>query len=297
MEEIKKHKAGFVSLVGKPNVGKSTLMNVLMDENLSIITPKAQTTRHRIQGIISGDDYQIVYSDTPGIIEPKYKLHENMMSFVSQSLEDADVILFITDIYEKHSEDHVIERLNKTSTPVFVLINKIDQVKDQSEVMEKIEYWKEKFNAAEVIPISALEKFNTKVIFDKILDLIPEHPAYFDSDSMTDKPERFFVSEIVREKIFLNYKKEVPYSCEVLVTEFQEEESIIRVRVEILVERESQRSIIIGQKGEAIKRLGIDSRKDLEAFFKKQFFIQTFVKVEKDWRKNENALRKFGYES
>jgi GTPase len=297
MEELKEHKAGFVSLVGKPNVGKSTLMNVLMGETLSIITPKAQTTRHRIQGIISGDDYQIVYSDTPGIIEPKYKLHENMMSFVSQSLEDADVILFITDIYEKHDEDHVIARLNKVSTPIFVLVNKIDQVKEQSEVMEKMEYWKGKFPNAEIIPISALEKFNTEVVFNKIMDLIPVHPAYFDKDSLTDKPERFFVSEIVREKIFLNYRKEVPYSCEVLVTGFQEEDKLIRVRVEILVERESQRSIIIGQKGEAIKKLGIDSRRDLEAFFKKQFFIQTFVKVEKDWRKNVNALRKFGYEN
>lgn len=297
METEKKHKAGYASLVGKPNVGKSTLMNVLMGENLSIITPKAQTTRHRIQGIISGEGYQIVYSDTPGIIEPKYKLHENMMSFVNQSLEDADVILFITDIYEKHDEDHVIERLNKTSTPILLLINKIDQVKSQDEVMEKMAYWKDKINAAEIIPISALEKFNTELVIQKILEIIPEHPAYYEEDTFTDKPERFFVSEIVREKIFLNYRKEVPYSCEVVVSGFQEEENIIRVRVEILVERESQRSIIIGQKGESIKKLGIDSRRDLEAFFKKQFFIQTFVKVEKDWRKNENVLKRFGYES
>lgn len=297
MDAEKKHKAGFVSLVGKPNVGKSTLMNVLVGEKLSIITSKAQTTRHRIQGILSTDDYQIVYSDTPGIIEPKYKLHESMMSFVSQSLEDADVIIFITDIYEKHDEDQIVERLKRISTPILLLVNKIDQVKTQEEVMDKIAFWKERIPASEVIPISALEKFNTELVFDRILDLIPEHPAYFEKDTLTDKPERFFVSEIVREKIFLNYRKEVPYSCEVVVSGFQEEESLIRVRVEILVERESQRSIIIGQKGEAIKKLGIDSRKDLEAFFGKQFFIQTFVKVEKDWRKNENVLRRFGYDN
>jgi GTPase len=291
------HKAGFVSLVGKPNVGKSTLMNVLVGENLSIITSKAQTTRHRIQGILSSDDYQIVYSDTPGIIEPKYKLHENMMTFVSQSLEDADVVLYITDIYEKHDEDHVTERLKKISTPILLLVNKIDQVKTQDEVVEKIAYWQGKLPSAKIIPISALKKFNTDNVFQTILDLLPEHPAYFDQDTLTDKPERFFVSEIVREKIFINYRKEVPYSCEVMVSEFKEEEALIRVRVEILVERESQRSIIIGQKGEAIKKLGIEARKDLEQFFGKQFFLETFVKVEKDWRKSENSLRKFGYDN
>jgi GTP-binding protein Era len=289
------HKAGFVSLVGKPNVGKSTLMNVLVGENLSIITSKAQTTRHRIKGIISADDYQIVYSDTPGIIEPKYKMHESMMSFVSQSLDDADVILFITDIYEKHDEGMVIERLRRTSTPILLLINKIDQIKNQEDLDEKIQFWKDAINPKEIIPISALERVGTEKVFDQILELLPEHPAYFDKDTLTDKPERFFVSEIVREKIFLNYRKEVPYSCEVVISGFQEEEKLIRVRVEILVERESQRSIIIGQKGESIKKLGIDSRKDLEAFFGKQFFMQTFVKVEKDWRKSDNSLRRFGY--
>jgi GTP-binding protein Era len=219
-----------------------------------------------------------------------------MMSFVGQSLSDADVILFITDIYEKHDEDHVVDRLNRTDTPVILLINKVDQVKSQDEVVEKIAYWKEKINAVEVFPISALEKYNTELVFNTVLDMMPEHPAYFPKDTMTTKPERFFVSEIVREKIFLNYRKEVPYSCEVNVAGFQEEEALIRVRVEIIVERESQKSIIIGQKGEAIKKLGIDARKDLEAFFGKQFFVQTFVKVEKDWRKKDTLLKRFGYE-
>lgn len=295
-EETKKHKAGFVSLVGKPNVGKSTLMNVLMGENLSIITSKAQTTRHRIQGIISGDDFQIVYSDTPGIIDPKYKLHENMMSFVNYSLEDADVIVFITDIYEKHDEDAVIQKINRSEAPVLLVINKIDQVKEEEDVKAKIEYWQEKINATEIIPISALEKFNIDSLFDKLIELIPEHPAYFPKDQMTDKPEKFFVSEIVREKIFLNYKKEIPYSCEVVVTGFQEEEKLIRVRAEIMVERDSQRAILLGHKGEAIKKLGIMARKDLEKFFGKQFFLQTYVKVVKDWRKHEKKLKEFGYD-
>lgn len=296
MEETKKHKAGFVSLVGKPNVGKSTLMNVLMGENLSIITSKAQTTRHRIQGIISGDDFQIVYSDTPGIIDPKYKLHENMMSFVNYSLEDADVIVFITDIYEKHDEDAVIQKINRSEAPVLLVINKIDQVKEEDDVKAKIDYWKEKINATEIIPISALEKFNIDSLFNKLIELIPEHPAYFPKDQMTDKPEKFFASEIVREKIFLNYKKEIPYSCEVVITGFQEEEKLIRVRAEIMVERDSQRAILLGHKGEAIKKLGIMARKDLEKFFGKQFFLQTYVKVVKDWRKHEKKLKEFGYD-
>lgn len=296
MENNKSHKAGFVSLVGKPNVGKSTLMNLLVGENLSIITSKAQTTRHRIQGILSGEDFQIVYSDTPGIIDPKYKLHENMMSFVNYSLEDADVIVFITDIYEKHSEEAVIEKINRSNAPVLLLINKIDQVKEEKEVDEKIAYWKEAIKATEVIPISALENFNVDKVFNTIIDLIPEHPAYFPKDTLTDKPEKFFASEIVREKIFLNYKKEIPYSCEVVINGFQEEEKIIRMRAEIVVERDSQKAILIGHKGEKIKKVGIEARKDLEQFFGKQFFLQTFVKVDKDWRKEENKLKKFGYD-
>lgn len=296
MENNKNHKAGFVSLVGKPNVGKSTLMNLLVGENLSIITSKAQTTRHRIQGILSGEDFQIVYSDTPGIIDPKYKLHESMMSFVNYSLEDADVIVFITDIYEKHSEEAVMQKINRSEAPVILVINKVDQVKDEKEVEEKIAYWKEAINATAVIPISALENFNVDKVFNTIIDLVPEHPAYFPKDTLTDKPEKFFASEIVREKIFLNYKKEIPYSCEVVINGFQEEEKIIRMRAEIIVERDSQKAILIGHKGEKIKKVGIEARKDLEQFFGKQFFLQTFVKVDKDWRKEDKKLKQFGYD-
>jgi len=296
MEENKKHKAGFVSLVGKPNVGKSTLMNLLEGDNLSIITSKAQTTRHRIQGILSGEDFQIGYSDTPGIIEAKYKLHESIMSFVNYSLEDADVIVFITDIYEKHSEEAVIQKINRSEAPVLLLINKIDQVKNDSDIEEKIAYWKDAINAVEVIPVSALENFNVDKVFQTILNLIPEHPGYFPKDTLTDKPEKFFASEIVREKIFLQYKKEVPYSCEVVINGFQEEPKLIRMRAEIIVERDSQKAILIGHKGEAIKKLGIEARKDLEKFFGKQFFLQTFVKVDKDWRKQDRKLKQFGYD-
>jgi len=296
MSEEVKHKAGFVSIIGKPNVGKSTLMNLLVGDNLSIITSKAQTTRHRIQGILSGENFQLVYSDTPGIIEPKYKLHESMMSFVNHSLQDADVIIFITDIYEKHSEEAVIQKINKTDVPVLLLINKIDQTKSQDEINEKIDYWRELINAQEIIPISAKENFNVEKVFNTILELTPEHPAYFSKDTLTDKPERFFASEIIREKIFLQYKKEVPYSCEVRITEFKEEEDIIRMRAEIYVERSSQKGILIGHKGEAIKKLGTTARKDLEEFFGKQFFLETFVKVDKDWRKEDRKLKKFGYD-
>ncbi len=293
------HRAGFVSIIGKPNVGKSTLMNALVGENISIITYKAQTTRHRIMGILNGEDFQIVYSDTPGIIEPKYELHQKMMRFVNTSLEDADVILFVTDISEKHDESDVISKLpvpkeGEPAIPVFVLINKID-LATEAEVQEKISYWQQTINPTEVIPVSALEKFNIEKIFQTILENMPLHPPYFPKDELTDKPERFFASEIVREKIFLNYEKEIPYSCEVVVTSFKDKGKILVIQVEIMVERVSQRAILLGHKGESIKKVGVQARQELEKFFGKKIFLETFIKVEPDWRKRENKLKQFGY--
>lgn len=293
--ENKEHKAGFVSIVGKPNVGKSTLMNVLVGERLSIITSKAQTTRHRIQGIISTDDYQIIYSDTPGIIKPKYELHKSMMSFVNHSLEDADVVLFITDIYEEFDEEEVVSKIQKLNVPIILLVNKVDQVKSQEEVVEKINYWKEKINPTEIFPISALEKFNVELILPLIVSFLPEHPAYYDKETLTTRPERFFASEIIREKIFLHCKKEVPYSTEVRISDFVEESKIIRIRAEILVERDSQKGILIGKQGASLKRIGTDSRKELEAFFAKKVFLEQYVKVEPDWRLQKQKLKNLGY--
>lgn len=290
----KPHKAGFVTIIGKPNVGKSTLMNQMVGERLSIITSKAQTTRHRIFGIISGEDFQIVYSDTPGIIAPQYELHHSMMRFVNASLEDADVILFVTDIYEKFEENEVISRLKKAKVPVIMLLNKIDQAKG-SQVEDKIAYWKEFIDVKEIIPISALENIGITTVFESIIAHLPEHPAYFPKDQLTDKPERFFAAEIIREKIFKNYKKEVPYSTEVVIEEFKEEEAIVRIRAEIFVERKSQKGIIIGKGGEALKKVGIESRETLESFFGKQVYLETFVKVAEDWRKKEIHLNRFGY--
>ncbi|QMU27013.1 GTPase Era [Adhaeribacter radiodurans] len=290
----KPHKAGFVSIIGKPNVGKSTLMNVMVGERLSIITSKAQTTRHRIMGILNGDDFQIVYSDTPGIIQPKYELHQSMMRFVSASLEDADVILFVTDIYEKHDEEEIIKRLQNVEAKILLLINKIDQATEE-EVKEKITYWGERIKADQIIPISALEKFNTDKVFQAILDYLPEHPAYYDKDELTDKPERFFAAEIIREKIFLNYKKEIPYSCEVVIEEFKEEETIIRMRAEIMVERKSQKGIVIGHEGKMLKKVGTQARQEMEQFFAKQVHLELYVRVQEDWRSNPKALNKFGY--
>ena len=289
------HKAGFVSIVGKPNVGKSTLMNKMVGEKVSIITSKAQTTRHRIMGILNGDDFQIVYSDTPGIIEPKYELHKSMMRFVSHSLEDADIILFVTDIYEKYDEDEVIKRLSHAEVPVYLLINKIDQVKSEQEVFEKIAYWQEKINVKEIIPISALEGFNIERIFNLIMEHLPEHPAYYDKEELSDKPEKFFAAEIIREKIFINYKKEVPYSCQVVITDFIDEEDILRVRAQIYVERDSQKGILIGKKGEALKRTGTESRLEMEKFFGKKVFLEQHVKVEPDWRSQQKKLKNFGF--
>ena len=293
------HKAGYVSIIGKPNVGKSTLMNQLVGERLSIITSKAQTTRHRIMGILNGvhdgQEFQLVYSDTPGIIKPKYRLHESMMSFVRGSLEDADVILFVTDIFEKYDENDVIERLQKTQTPVLLLINKIDLATPE-QVEEKIQYWKENFKSEAIIPISALTDINIKHVFKAIVSRLPVHPPYFPKDELTDRPERFFASEIIREKIFLNYKKEVPYSCEVIVTGFKEKDDIIVVQSEILVERATQRAILLGEGGKMIKKTGIMAREELERFFGKKVFLEQYVKVEPDWRTKERSLKRFGYE-
>ncbi|MBB6461326.1 GTPase Era [Flammeovirga kamogawensis] len=294
MSEVKKHKAGFVSIVGKPNVGKSTLMNELVGERLSIITSKAQTTRHRIMGIMSTDDYQIVYSDTPGIINPKYELHESMMNFVDNSLQDADVILFVTDIFEQFKEKDALIKLEKTNVPIIVIINKIDLAK-QDDVLNKVNYWQEKLNPKVIMPVSALHGFNVPVILDEILNLLPEHEAFYDKEELTDKPMRFFISEIIREKIFLHYKEEVPYSCEVIVESYKNEKDIVKIRAVIMVERESQKGIIIGKGGSKLKHVGADSRKEMEKFLQKKVFLETFVKVDPDWRKNDKSLKMFGY--
>lgn len=290
------HKAGFVNIVGKPNVGKSTLMNVLIGERLSIISSKAQTTRHRIMGIINEPDYQIVFSDTPGMLKPKYELHKSMMGFVHISLEDADVIVFVTDLFETDAEiEEVIKKINDSGVPVLLVINKIDLNKGEK-LDEVIAYWTERLKAEVVIPISATEKFNTEKIMVEILDRLPQHPPFYDKDELTDRPERFFASEIIREKIFLNYKKEIPYSTEVAIEDFHEEEKIIRIRANIYVERMSQKGILIGEGGKMLKKVGIQSREEMEKFFGKKVFLETFVKVEDDWRKDKNKLRKFGYD-
>jgi GTP-binding protein Era len=292
MEKV--HKAGFVNIIGKPNVGKSTLMNVMVGEKLSIITSKAQTTRHRIMGILNGEDFQIVYSDTPGIINPHYELHRAMMQFVNVSLEDADVILFVTDIFEKYDEDDVLKKLKTISTPILLLINKVDLAK-QEQIDERIAHWQKLINTKEIIPISALHKYNIEKVFDKILEFLPEHPPYYPKDELTDRSERFFAAEIIREKIFMTYAKEIPYSCEVIITSFKEEEDIIRISAEILVERPTQKSIVIGKGGEKLKKVGTEARKDLEEFFQKKIFLEQHVKVEPDWRNKKNKLISLGY--
>ncbi|WP_026953146.1 GTPase Era [Algoriphagus mannitolivorans] len=290
------HKAGFVNIIGKPNVGKSTLMNILVGERLSIISSKAQTTRHRIVGLINTDDYQIVFSDTPGMLKPKYELHKSMMSFVNLSLEDADIILFVTDLYETEEEiEDVIQRINESGIPVLLVINKIDLAKE-GQLEEVTNYWTSRIKADTVIPISAKENFNTERILQEILDKLPEHPAFYDKEELTDRPERFFASEIIREKIFTNYKKEIPYSTEVGIEDFYEEETIIKIRATIFCERNSQKGILIGDKGKMLKKVGIEAREELEKFFGKKVFLETFVKVEQDWRKNKAKLKKFGYD-
>ena len=291
------HKAGFVNIIGNPNVGKSTLMNAFVGEKLSIITSKAQTTRHRIFGIVSGDDFQVVFSDTPGIIKPSYALQASMMDFVKSAFEDADILIYMVEIGEKELKDEVFfNRINKLDVPVLLLINKVD-TSDQSILDEQVAYWKENVPRAEIFPISALRNFQTEVVFNRIIELLPESPAFFPKDQLTDKPERFFVNEIIREKILLHYKKEIPYSVEVETESFADSETIIHIRSVIMVERESQKGIIIGHKGEALKRVGVEARVDLEKFFGKQIHLELFVKVNKDWRSNARQLRRFGYDT
>lgn len=288
------HKAGFVSIIGKPNVGKSTLLNAMLGEKLSIVTPKAQTTRHRIKGILNGDDYQIVFSDTPGIIEPHYLLHDKMMEFVKASLADADAVLFITDLEETYMDEEMMNRLTAVKIPVIVVINKMD-ISSQDEINKLVHGWKKKLNPRAVIPVSAINDFNVDKIKEALLEIFPEAPAFFPKDDLSDQTERFFVAEMIREKIFLNYEKEIPYSTEVGIDTFTEEKGLIKIRAIIFVERDSQKGIIIGNKGEAIKRVGTQARKDIESFLGKKVFLELFVKVEKEWRKNEMQLRRFGY--
>jgi GTP-binding protein Era len=296
---FRNHRAGFVSIIGKPNVGKSTLMNVLVGERMSIITSKAQTTRHRIMGILNGKHedipFQLVYSDTPGVVKPAYKLHDSMMTFVKGSLEDADVVLFVTEIGERAANHEVLPLLIRTDAPVILVINKIDLSSDE-EVKRKMEEWDKEIQPAAIVPISALHSANIQTLFDAVITRLPFHPPYFDEDELTDKPERFFASEIVREKIFLNYRQEIPYSTEVVISEFKERDDMIVIRAEILVERKSQKGIIIGEKGEMLKKIGIQAREDMEAFFGKKVFLEQYVKVEPEWRSNERKLRQFGYE-
>ena len=289
------HKAGFVNIVGKPNAGKSTLLNQLMGEKLAIVTQKAQTTRHRIFGIYNEEDVQIVFSETPGILDPKYELQEKMMDFVKESLQDADIFLFIVDILDKSQpSEFLLEKLNKIPIPVLLLINKIDK-SNQKDMEECVEYWHKLIPKAEILPISALNAYNTEYILPKLKSLLPENPPYYDKEQFTDKSERFFVNEAVREKILLNYDKEIPYSVEVVTELFKEKEGIIFIDSIIYVERDTQKGILIGHKGDAIKKVGTEARLDLEKFFGKKIHLTLFVKVKKDWRKNERDLKNFGY--
>lgn len=289
------HKAGFVNIIGNPNVGKSTLMNALIGEKLSIITAKAQTTRHRILGIVNDEDYQIIFSDTPGIIKPAYELQESMMDFVKSAFEDADVLIYMVEVGEKELKNEAFfNKIIHSKIPVILLLNKIDK-SSQEEVEEKIEYWKKKVPSSYVYVISALEKFNVDTVFYKIIELLPEGPAFYPKDQLTDKPERFFVNETIREKILKQYKKEIPYSVEVETESFIEEDDIIKIRSVIMVERDTQKGIIIGHKGSAIKRVGTEARKDLQQFFSKKIFLDLYVKVNKNWRSNERQLKRFGY--
>ena len=288
------HKAGFVNIIGNPNVGKSTIMNFMTNEKLSIITPKAQTTRHRILGIVNGEDYQIVYSDTPGILKPAYLLHKSMMKFVGSALSDADLILYVTDIFEKEIDEEILVKLNGSDVPKLLLINKIDLLKRET-VEDKLNYWKDKVKDAVCFPISALQGLNMNDLIEMIKSKLPEHPAYFPKDDLTDRPVRFFVSEIIREKIFMNYAKEIPYSTEILINSFKEEETIIKISAEILIERDSQKGILIGHKGSSLKKVGTEARIDMEAFLGKKVFLELHVKVSKDWRNDKLKLDRMGY--
>lgn len=289
------HKAGFVNIIGNPNVGKSTLMNAFVGEKLSIITSKAQTTRHRILGIVNGDDFQVLFSDTPGIIKPAYELQESMMGFVKSAFEDADILVYMVEIGEQALKDEAFfKKITNSKIPVLLLLNKID-VSNQERLEEQVQLWTQKVPNAEIYPISALEGFQVKEVFNRIIELLPESPPFYPKDQLTDKPERFFINESIREKILLHYKKEIPYAVEVETEEFHEEENIIRIRSVIMVERDTQKGIIIGHKGSALKRVGVEARKDLEKFFGKQIHLELYVKVNKNWRSNQNQLKRFGY--
>lgn len=291
-----KHRAGFVNIIGNPNVGKSTLMNALVGEKLSIVTAKAQTTRHRIMGIVSGEDYQIVYSDTPGILKPNYRLQQNMLNFVDTAIGDADIILYVTDTVEKSDKNtEYIEKLQKVLCPIILVVNKID-ISSQEEVSSLMAWWQEKLPHAVIFPASAKEKFNLENIFDAIVERLPQAPAWYDKDQFTDKNLRFFASEILREKIFLYYDQEVPYCCEVEIEEFKEGDKRYEISAVIYVMRESQKAILIGKGGQSLKKVGTAARHEMEDFFQKKVFLKTFVKVDPDWRENKKELRRFGYE-
>ena len=291
------HKAGFVNIVGNPNVGKSTLMNALVGERISIITSKAQTTRHRIMGIVNGEDFQIVYSDTPGVLKPNYKLQESMLGFSQSALTDADVLLYVTDVLDSAEKNAFfldkVKKMDHVNT--ILIINKIDLI-DQKRLEELVEFWHKELPNAEIFPISAAEKFGIEQLFEKIKSLLPDSPPFFDKDALTDRPERFFVNEIIREKILLNYDKEIPYAVEVMVEEFKEDDNLIRISAVVFCERDSQKGIIIGKQGAALRKVGTEARKDIEAFFEKKVFLQLYVKVEKYWRNRERKLRNFGYQ-
>jgi GTP-binding protein Era len=292
------HRAGFVNIVGNPNVGKSTLMNALVGERISIITSKAQTTRHRIMGIVNGEDFQIVYSDTPGVLKPNYKLQESMLGFSNSALADADILLYVTDVIDSAEKNaFFLEKVQKMqdTTKIILIVNKIDLI-DQEKLEALVDFWHKELPKAEIFPISALEKFNIETLFNHIKDLLPESPPFFDKDALTDKSERFFVTEIIREKILMNYDKEIPYSVEVAVEEFKEEGNLLRISAVIFCERDSQKGILIGKQGSALRTVGTQARKDIEAFFDTKVFLQLFVKVEKDWRNRERKLRNFGYQ-
>ena len=289
------HKAGFVNIIGYPNVGKSTLSNALVGEKLSIITSKAQTTRHRIMGIVNGDDFQIVYSDTPGIVkDPSYKMHQVMNQYISTAIKDADIIILMTEPGNEFSEIDIIDKLKTNNTKTIIVINKID-TSDQNSIVKLMENWKLKLPDAEIVPVSALNNFNIEALLDRILDVLPEHEPYYPKDELTDKSMRFFIAEIIREKIFLNYKKEIPYSAEVAVDQYKEDEKLIKITANIYVNRESQKAIILGHQGNAIKRTASAARKDIEEFVGKKVFLETTVKVSKDWRDDDNSLKHFGY--
>jgi len=296
MTEKTPHKSGFVNIIGNPNVGKSTLMNNLVGERISIITSKSQTTRHRIKGIVNGDDFQIVYSDTPGVLKPNYKLQESMMKFSTSALVDADIILYVTDVVETiDKNEDFLKKVQGATVPVLLVLNKID-LTDQAKLLKLYDRWKEKIPQAEIFPMSAKENFNVENLFNRILELLPEGPPYFAKDEVTDLPSKFFVTEIIREKVLMNYDKEVPYSVEIEVEEYKDEPKILRIMAVINVERTSQKGIIIGHKGAALKKVGTEARLDIEAFFGKKVFLQLYVKVAKDWRSKDAQLKNFGYQ-